>query len=163
MDDSLISSICNEIHEQLLKVKKKMWIRNKIEERCHLQVPKEFHKGYIDMCHKHQAAISMNKYELGLAKDFKHKIHLKDDQPIYQKQFKLSDEHNQFIEQTLDEWLKLGVIRRSQSSYNSPILCVPKKQTQGLRIVQDFRQLYLHSHIDKYSMKEINEGIGNIG
>jgi hypothetical protein len=34
---------------------------------------------------------------------------------------------------------------------------------QDLRIVQDFRELNLHSHIDKYSMKEINECIGDIG
>jgi hypothetical protein len=43
--DNLISSICNEIHERLPKVKKKTWTRNKMEERCHLQVPKEYHKG----------------------------------------------------------------------------------------------------------------------
>ncbi len=45
----------------------------------------------------------------------------------------------------------------------SPIFCVPKKTGQGLRIVQDFRELNEHSHIDKYSMKEINECIGDIG
>jgi hypothetical protein len=64
---------------------------------------------------------------------------------------------------SLDEWLKLGVVCQSNSPYNSPIFCVPKKQGQGLRIVQDFRQLNQHSHIDKYSMKEINECIGDIG
>jgi len=60
--------------------------------------------------------------------------------------------HTQFIEQSLDEWLKLGVVRQSNSSYNSPIFCVPKKQGQGLRIVQDLRLLNQHSYIDKYSI-----------
>jgi hypothetical protein len=69
----------------------------------------------------------------------------------------------QFIEQTLDEWLILGVVRRTNSPYNSPIFCVPMKQGQGLRIVQDFWQLNQHSHIDKFSMKEINECIRDIG
>jgi hypothetical protein len=32
-----------------------------------------------------------------------------------------------------------------------------------LRIVQDFREFNNHSHIDKYSMKEITECIGDIG
>jgi Reverse transcriptase (RNA-dependent DNA polymerase) len=112
---------------------------------------------------KHQAAISLDKYDLGLAKDFMHRIHLKVDQPIFRKQFNLPEAHTQFIKQSLDEWLKLGVVRQSNSSNNSPIFCVPKKQGQGLRIVQDFRQLNQHSHIDKYSMKEINECIGDIG
>ncbi len=59
--------------------------------------------------------------------------------------------------------MKLGVIKRSNSLYNSPIFCVPKKQGQGLRIFQDFRELNQNSHIDKYSMKEITKCIGAIG
>ncbi len=105
----------------------------------------------------------MDKYDLGLAKDFTHRIHLKDEVPFYRKQFSLPETLNQFIEQTLDEWLKLEVFWRTNSPYNSPIFCVPKKQGQGLRIVQDFRQLNQHSHIDKYSMKEISECIRDIG
>jgi hypothetical protein len=105
----------------------------------------------------------MNKYDLGLAKDFSHGIHLKDNEPIYRKQLKLPEAHNQFIEQTLDEWLKLRVVQKMHSPYNSPIFCITKKQGQGLRIVLDFRQLNQHSHINKYSMKEINKCIGDIG
>jgi len=60
----------------------------------------------------------------------------------------------------LEEWLKLGVVKRANSLYNSPIFCVPKKQGQGLRVVQDFRELNNLSHIDKYSIKEIKECIG---
>jgi len=47
----------------------------------------------------------------GLAKDFKHKIYLKMQDPVYRKQFKIPEEHNQFIEQTLHEWMKLGVVK----------------------------------------------------
>jgi len=47
--------------------------------------------------------------------------------------------------------------------YKSPIFCVPKKTGQGLHSVQDFREPNEHSHIDKYSVKEINNCIGNIG
>ncbi len=118
---------------------------------------------YIDILVKHQAAISLDKYDLGLAKNFAHRIHLKDNQSIFRKQFNLPKARTQFIEQSLDEWLKLGVVRQSNSNYNSSIFCVPKKQGQGLRIVQDFRLLNQHSHIDKYSMKEISECIGDIG
>jgi hypothetical protein len=112
---------------------------------------------------KHQDSLSIDKYHLGLAKDFKHKIHLKTQDPVYRKQFKIPVAHHQFIEQTLDEWLKLRVVKRSNSLYNSPIFYVPKKQGQGLRFVQDFRELNQNSHIDKYSMKEITECISDIG
>jgi hypothetical protein len=104
--------------------------------------------------HIGQEALSIDKYDLGLAKDIKHKIHLKMQDPVYRKQFKIPEAHHQFIEQILDEWLKLGV-KRTNSLYNSLIFCIPKKQGQGLRIMQDFRELNQNSHIHKYSMKEI--------
>jgi hypothetical protein len=163
LDDDSLATICEQIHQRLPKVKKRMWTRKEIEDKCHLGAPEPYWSQYIDTLFRYQAAISIGKYDLGLAKDFSHRIHLKDDQPIFQKQFNLLVPHTQFIEQTLDEWLKLGVVRRSNSLYNSPIFCVPKKQGQGLRIIHDFRQLNQHSHIDKYSMKEINECIGDIG
>jgi hypothetical protein len=101
--------------------------------------------------------------DLGRAKNFTHKIHSKDNNPVYRKQFKIPEPHQNFIETTLDEWLILGVVKRSNSPYNSPLFCIPKKQGQGLRIVQDFQELNNHSHIDKYCMKEITECIGDIG
>ncbi len=160
--DDLISSVCLDIHNCFPKVKRKRLSREEIRQRCHLQVPEEFHERYLDILCKHQDTLSIDKYDLGLAKDFKHKIHLKTQDPVYRKQFKIPKVHHQFFEQTLDEWLKLGVVKRSNSLYNSPIFCVPKKQG-GLRIVQDFRELNQNSHIDKYSMKEITECIGDIG
>jgi len=98
-----------------------------------------------------------------LATNFKHKIHLKDNAPVYKKQFKIPEAHQIFIEQSLDEWLKLGVVKCANSLYNSPIFCIPKKQGQGIWVVQDFQELNNHSHIDKYFMKEITECIGDIG
>jgi hypothetical protein len=112
---------------------------------------------------KHQDALSIDKYDLVLAKDFKLKIHFKIQDPVYQKLFKILEAHHQFIEQTMDEWLKLGVIKRSNSIFNSPIFCVQKKQGQGLMFIQDFRELNEKSHINKYSMKEITKCIGDIG
>jgi hypothetical protein len=161
-NDESLATICEQIHQRLPKVKKSAWTRKEIEERCHLGALEPYRSRYIDILVKHQAAISLDKYDLGLAKNFTHRIHLKDDQPIFGKQFNLPEAHTQFIEQSLDEWLKLGVICQSNSSYNSPILCIPKKQGQGLRIVQDFRLLSQHSHIDKYSMNEISECIGRV-
>ncbi len=97
------------------------------------------------------------------AKDFKHKIHLKTQDPVYRKKFKILEVLHKFIEQTLYECLNLGFVKRSNSLYHCPIFSVPKKQGQGLRIVQDLRELNHNSHIDNYSIKEIPECIGDIG
>ncbi len=141
---------------------KKKLTKIEITEKAHLNVPNEYKSKYVDILYKHKKAISANKYDLGLATNYKYIIHLKENSPVYRKQFKIPRAHQHFIEQSLDEWLKQGVVKHANSLYNSPIVCVPKKQGQGLRVVQDFRELNNHSHIDKYSMKEITECIGDI-
>jgi len=88
-------------------------------------VPEELKQRYIDILFKHQAAISVNKMDLGTAKNFTHKIHLKDNNLVYHKQFKIPEAHQNFIEATLDEWLKLGVVKISNSLYNSSLLLCP--------------------------------------
>jgi hypothetical protein len=163
LEDSTISAILQDIDKQLPKVPKKKLSKSDIAQKAHLNVLEQYKQKYIHILHKHQQAISANKYDLVLATNFKHKTHHKDNAPVYRKQFKIPEAHQTFIKQPLGEWLKLGVVKRANSLYNSPIFCVPKKQGQGLRIVQDFRELNNHSHIDKYSMKEITDCISDIG
>ena len=161
-----IDDFISEVSEKQNKTKpipNRVMSKEEIKIRAKLNIPEEWQYRYLDMLHKHAEVISMDKNDLGRATDFYHRIHLKDQAPVYRKQFTIPEAHTDFIEATLDEWLKLGVVRRSQSLYNSPIFCVPKKSGQGLRIVQDFRELNQHCHIDKYSMKEINDCIGDIG
>ena len=56
----------------------------------------------------------------------------------------------------------MGVVKPSNSPYNSPIFVVPKKDGSP-RYVLDFRKLNSNSQTDKYSMKTVEECIGDIG
>jgi hypothetical protein len=58
-------------------------------------------------------------------------------------------------------WMNSSMGSLRVDLYNSPIFYLPKTQGQGLRIVQDFRELHQNSHCDKYS-NEIMECISNI-
>jgi hypothetical protein len=69
LTDDFISSVCQDIHNRFPKVKRKRLSREEIKRRCHLQVPEEFHERYLDILCKHQDALSIDKYDLGLAKD----------------------------------------------------------------------------------------------
>jgi hypothetical protein len=92
--DESLATICEQIHQRLPKVKKRTWTRKEIEDRCHLGAPESYRSQYIDILFRHHAAISMDKYDLGLAKDFTHRIHLKDDQTMFQKKFNLPEALN---------------------------------------------------------------------
>ncbi len=83
-------------------------------------------------------AISVNKIDLGGAKNFKHKIYHKDNNPVYHKQFKIPEAHQNSIKSTLEEWLKLGVVKRSNSLFNSPLFCVPKNRSKDFDLFKNF-------------------------
>jgi hypothetical protein len=143
--------------------KDKTMSHEEIRRRVHLDVPEEYRDKYLQLLYRYKKVISISKADLGRSRTYHHRIHLKDPRPVYQPQFPLKPDHQAFIENTLEDWLKLGVVRKTKSLYNSPIFCVPKKNGQGLRIVQDFRGLNAKTKMDKYSMKEISECISDIG
>jgi hypothetical protein len=97
------ASIISSIEQIFPTVPKKHFSHAEIEQKANLNVPEELKQRYIDILFKHQAAISINKIDLGRAKNFTHKIHLKDNNPVYRKQFKIPEAHQNFIEATLDE------------------------------------------------------------
>ncbi len=57
---------------------KKKLTKADIALKAHLNVPEQYKQKYIDILPKHQQVISANKYDLDLATNFRHKIHLKD-------------------------------------------------------------------------------------
>jgi hypothetical protein len=81
-------------------VKRKKLSRLDIEIWCHLQVLDEYREKQIDILYKHQDALSVYKNDLGVVKNFTHKIHLKPNDPLYRKQFKIPEAHHHFIKQT---------------------------------------------------------------
>ena len=127
-----------------------------------ITVPLEVQKNYEDLIAKHHDVFSTDKNDLGRGTNFEHKIDLKNQDPTYRKQFPIPEAHRPILEEQVNEWLKHGLIQPSKSRYNSPLFMVPKKDG-SLRVVQDFRELNANSRDDRYSMKDINECIGDIG
>ena len=125
-------------------------------------VPVEFQTQYLDLMCKHHTIFSEEKNDIGRSDLIQHEIHLKNNDPIYVKQFKIPDTHREYLEDQVKEWLKMGIVQPTRSRYNSPMFLVNKKDG-GFRVVQDFRALNNNSHLDKYSMKDVSECIGEIG
>ena len=67
-----------------------------------------------------------------------HKINLKHNDPIWIPQFRQSEAEKKIIEEVTQAQFKSGVIEKSVSPYNSPCMCVPKKDGTW-RPVIDYR------------------------
>ncbi len=127
-----------------------------------LTVPPSELPAYLDLILKNHDVFSKNKNDLGCATNATHKIHLKNEAPFYVKQFPVPEAYRKQLNLQVQEWLKIGVIKPTNFPYNSPIFVVPKKDGSP-RYVLDFRKLNANLHTDKYSMKSVEECIGDIG
>ncbi len=140
----------------------KIPVTEEFQKMCRLECPSTYMEDYRMLLAKHWRIFSMNKNEIGFCSTFLHKLFMKTDEPVYVKQFKIPEAHHQYLQDQVKEWLRLGIIQPSQSRYNSLVFLVEKKDGSK-RVVQDFRSLNANTYVDKYSMKDVQECISEIG
>ena len=139
-------------------------IRLRLQERLdHSGVPYAVRADYMAMLDKYDDVFSADSLDLGLTNVISHGIQLRDDDPQYKGQFRLAQEQMQLIKDNVVGWLRAGLIQRSNSKFNSPVFCVPKKEGKGLRVVLDYRLLNDKSVPDKYSIRTIDQCLEEIG
>ena len=113
------------------------------------------------LCNFHDI-FSIDKHDIGFTKIIQHHVRMKSQNPSHLKQFRIPEQHLDFLHKYVDQLLLNKCITFSKSPYNNPIFCV-KKQNGELRIVQDFRRVNENSYDDKYCLPEIQQLIDNIG
>ena len=150
--------ICKKKSDSILTEEKKKMIQG-----VQIGGPEDFQDNLRQLLFNFHDVISQDKFDLGRTDVLPHNIRLDTDQPIHLKQFRIPWHHQECVEQFVQEMLQNGCIQASKSPYNAPIFCVKKPHGHGLRIVQDFRQLNLHTLQDKYSIREIQDCIDQIG
>lgn len=96
-----------------------------------------------------------------------HQIITKSNQPIYSKIYRFPKVHEEEVEKQTKEMLLQGIIRPSNSAYNSPIWVVPKKidnsGKQKWRIVVDYRRLNEVTIDDKFPIPNIESIFDKLG
>jgi hypothetical protein len=133
-----------------------------IKQMADIRAPSHEKEKYLKLLYEFQDMLSLDKTELGRCNLLMHEIHLKTPDPVYIKQFKIPQAHQDYLKDQVRKWLKLGIVQNSRSRFNSPLFLVTKKDG-GFRVVQDFRALNAQSYVDKYSMKDVTECIDEIG
>jgi transposase InsO family protein len=118
---------------------------------------------YTRLLSESRDVISTDQHDLGRSDALKHEVELSDDTPVYTQQYRLPLEQIQLVKDHLHAWLKSGIVEKARSKYNSPVFCVPKKDSNKLRVVLDYRKLNAKCMPDKYSIRPVDQCIEEIG
>ena len=108
------------------------------------------------------SVISRDKFDIGLCKAYEHNIHLKDKIPVYNRQFPIPLAHHSVILDSVENWLRLGVVEPAKSQYNSPIFCV-KKKGGGFRLCLDYRGVNAKSLPENYNIRTPEDCMAEVG
>ena len=96
-----------------------------------------------------------------------HTIPTTDDVPLETKQYRYAPVHKEEIRKQVRKLLELGVIKESNSPYNSPLWIVPKKAdasgNRRWRMVIDLRALNSKTAGDVYPLPNITEILDSLG
>jgi len=105
--------------------------------------------------------------KLTFTNTIKHVLNTTHNSPIYSKQYPLAQTHEIEVENQVQEMLNQGLIRESNSPYNSPTWVVPKKpDASGVnkyRVVIDYRKLNEITIPDRYPIPNMDEILGKLG
>lgn len=99
------------------------------------------------------------------AKEAEHKIVLMPGtNPIHTRQYKLPHAHREIIDNKIVEMLENGIIEKSTSAWNSPILLVPKKSEHGkdYRLCVDFKKLNKVTETTTFPMPDLDEELAKM-
>ena len=86
-------------------------------------------------------------------------------EPVYERARGVAPHYHHKAKQQLEELERSGIIYRGSSSYASPIMIVPKKGTDELRIVIDYRRLNAQTVKNRYPIPFLRDftNVGNTG
>lgn len=101
-----------------------------------------------------QDKFEMMKTSLGCTHLVEHEI-ITDSSPIKQRYYPVSPVVQRYIDEELRKMLELDIIERSNSSWSSPVILVPKKEG-GYRFCVDFRKLNSVTKKDAYPIPYVS-------
>ena len=107
-------------------------------------------------------AFAVHEDDVGCITELQMDIKLNDTTPVQKNYVALPRPLYPEVKAYIEGLLNKNFIRRSTSSYSSPVVCVRKKD-QSLHLCVDYRELNKKSHVDRHPIPRIQETLDNLG
>uniref|UniRef100_A0A674MFQ5 Gypsy retrotransposon integrase-like protein 1 n=1 Tax=Takifugu rubripes TaxID=31033 RepID=A0A674MFQ5_TAKRU len=115
-----------------------------------------------DMLYEESDVFAKDDCDIGCIPNLQLKIHLKDDTPVQTSYNSVPKPLYREVKDYVQNLLDQGWIRKSTSSYSSPVVCVRKKD-KSLRLCIDFRGLNRKTIPDRHPLPRIQDLLDSLG
>ena len=110
----------------------------------------------IDIVKRNQNVFMADKWDIGCTTLVKHRIETRG-KPINVRPFRQAVNLEDKIDEAIRNLWENKIIKKCNSPWNTPLVCVWKKEKQDIRLCLDFRQLNLVTERQAFPMPNINE------
>ena len=136
-------------------------IRQKVDfSESHMK--EEDKEKLLQLCEKYRDAFSLRD-ELGECNYLEIELELKDTTPFWNRPYPIKESEKAFVDKEMKRGCLLGILKKGLSSYSSPIMLIPRKTGNLLRLVTDFRFLNSRLKILQCSLPLIRDAIQTLG
>lgn len=129
-------------------------------------IPQGAPHSLLNLCQNYSDIFAMPGDAHSVNNFYEQNLNLSDKSPVYIKNYRNPHSQQQEISNQVKDMLHKQIIEPSCSSYNSPIILVPKKTENGIkkyRLCIDFRQLNKKLVPDKFPLPRVDDILDNLG
>lgn len=120
--------------------------------------PKQYQSSLFPLLEKYSDIFAIPTDKMTQNNFYEQKLRITDNVPVFTKNHRLPNSQKIEIKTQVQKLLENDLIEPSQSAYNSPLILVPEKSTDGApkwRMCVDYRQLNKKLIADKFLSREL--------
>lgn len=139
---------------------------NQLTQILNAKMPQHAKAKLIPLCMEFEDIFHLPDDKPTVNNFYSQKLNLRDNEPVYVKNYRLPQSQKSEIHSQVKQLLDNELIEMSTSNFNSPLIVVPKKSTDGSkkwRMCVDFRLLNRNFIPDKFPLPRIDEILDSLG
>lgn len=130
------------------------------------QMPTHISDELVPLCERYNDIFALEEDKMTVNNFYNQELRLTDSSPVYVKNYRMPHSQREEIDRKVKELLDNDLIEPSRSNFNSPLILVPKKSTDGqksFRMCVDYRAVNKKLVADKFPLPRIDDVLDNLG
>lgn len=128
--------------------------------------PEHAHENFLPICNEFADIFHVSGDKPSVNNFYEQQLHVTDSTPVYTRNYRLPHSQKMEINRQVSELLENDLIEPSVSNFNSPLILVPKKSTDGkpkYRMCVDYRKLNRKLVPDRFPLPRMEDIFDNLG